>query len=135
MNAFRILHVDDEPDIREVVEMSLSLDPKFTSRSCGSGREALGVAADWMPDVVLLDFVMPLMDGPATLARLRENPQTVDIPVIFMTARAQMHELERLRALGAIGVVPKPFDPITLAASVRSCIERQRNRSDCVPGR
>jgi two-component system OmpR family response regulator len=119
MTALRVLHVDDEPDIREVVEISLGLDPDFTVRSCPSGGDAITAAADWSPDLILLDVMMPGMDGPTTLARLRESPQTNEIPVVFMTARAQPRELEHFRALGAEGVISKPFDPLTLAASVR----------------
>jgi chemotaxis response regulator CheB len=77
------------------------------------------VATDWSPDMILCDVMMPVMDGPATLARLRECPQTADIPVVFMTARAQTRELEHFRSLGAAGVIPKPFDPLTLAGMVR----------------
>jgi CheY-like chemotaxis protein len=127
MTALRILHVDDEPDIREVVELSLGLDPDFTVRSCGSGREALAVAAAWRPDFILLDVMMPAMDGPETLVQLRENARSADIPVIFMTARAQARELDRFRSLGAVGVIPKPFDPMTLAASVRSYVQPERD--------
>jgi len=122
MTEIRILHVDDEPDIREVVEMSLGLDKAFTTRNCGSGQEALAVAAEWKPDFILLDVMMPGMDGPATLAQLRGDAKTANIPVIFMTARAQAREVDRFRALGAVGVIAKPFDPMTLAASVRSYI-------------
>ena len=122
MTALRILHVDDEPDVREVTEISLGLDPGFVTRSCASGREALAVAAEWLPDIILLDVMMPVMDGPATLARLRENPETAGIPAIFMTARAQSREMELFCSLGAAGVIPKPFDPMTLAASVRAHI-------------
>jgi CheY-like chemotaxis protein len=128
MMPLRVLHVDDEPDIREVVEISLGLDPGFSMRNCASGQEALGVAADWAPDIILLDVMMPMMDGAATLARLRGNPLTVDIPVIFMTARAQSRELDLFRSLGAVGVIPKPFDPMTLAASVRAYIEPPQDR-------
>jgi CheY-like chemotaxis protein len=120
MIRLRVMHVEDEPDIREVVEVSLGLDPEIESRSCGSGEEALDLVLDWPPDIILLDVMMPGMDGPATLARLRDDPRTANIPVIFMTARAQTRELDTFRALGAIGVIPKPFDPMTLAASVRS---------------
>jgi CheY-like chemotaxis protein len=123
MTPIRVLHVDDEADIREVVELSLALAPDFATRSCGSGQEALAVAADWQPDIILLDGMMPVMDGPATLARLRDNSQTASIPVIFMTARAQARELDLFRSLGAVGVIPKPFDPMTLAASVRSYVQ------------
>jgi CheY-like chemotaxis protein len=119
MIPLRILHVDDEPDIREIVELSLGLDPALAVRSCASGGEALAATGDWPPDLILLDVMMPVMDGPATLARLRGNPQTADIPVVFMTARAQTRELNHFRSLGAAGVIPKPFDPLTLAGMVR----------------
>jgi CheY-like chemotaxis protein len=119
MTSIRILHVDDEPDLREIIEISLGLDPDFVIRSCESGTEGIVVAAEWNPDVILLDVMMPVMDGIATLMVLRENPGTARIPVIFMTARAQARELDRFRALGAFGVIAKPFDPMTLAASVR----------------
>jgi two-component system OmpR family response regulator len=130
MTTIRILHVDDEPDIREVVELSLGLDRDFTVRSCGSGKDALAIAADWQPDFILLDVMMPAMDGPATLVQLRENAKSADIPVIFMTARAQARELNRFRSLGAVGVIPKPFDPMTLAASVRSYVQPAQSPLD-----
>jgi CheY-like chemotaxis protein/HPt (histidine-containing phosphotransfer) domain-containing protein len=123
MTTIRVLHVDDEPDIREVAEISFGLDPDFKVRGCGSGEEALAVAAEWLPDFILLDVMMPVMDGPATLVRLRDDARTADIPVIFMTARAQAREVDRFRSLGAVGVIPKPFDPMTLAASVRSYVQ------------
>jgi CheY-like chemotaxis protein len=128
--TLRVLHVDDEPDIREVVEISLGLDPGLSTRNCASGQEALGVAAEWAPDIILLDVMMPVMDGAATLARLRKNPLTAGIPVVFMTARAQSRELDLFRSLGAIGVIPKPFDPMTLAASVRAHVEPPQDRFD-----
>ena len=132
MTALRVLHVDDEPDIREVVEMSLGLDPDIVMRSCASGDAALVVTEGWTPDIMLLDVMMPVMDGPATLASLRSNPRTADIPVVFMTARAQSRELDRFRALGAVGVIPKPFDPMTLAASLRTYIEPPDVRLDAM---
>jgi CheY-like chemotaxis protein/HPt (histidine-containing phosphotransfer) domain-containing protein len=122
MTAVRVLHVDDEPDIREVVELSLSLDPDLKVRSCGSGGDALVAAGSWLPDLILLDVMMPMMDGPTTLTHLRQSPKTADIPVVFMTARAQPRELEHFVSLGAEGVIAKPFDPMTLAASVRNYI-------------
>jgi CheY-like chemotaxis protein len=130
MITLRILHVDDEPDIREVVEVSLGLDPGLATRSCGCGEEALVVAIDWQPDIILCDVMMPVMDGPAMLMRLRENALTANIPVIFMTARAQTRELDRFRSLGALGVIPKPFDPKTLAASVRSYLQPPHDPMD-----
>jgi two-component system OmpR family response regulator len=130
MTTLRVLHVDDDPDIREVVEISLGLDPGFATRSCSSGEEALVAAIGWQPDIILCDVMMPVMDGPATLMRLRENALTAGIPVIFMTARAQTRELDRFRSLGALGVIPKPFDPMTLAASVRSYVQPAQDPLD-----
>lgn len=118
MTPLRILYVDDEPDIREIVELALGLHPAFFTRSCASGREALALLATWTPDLILLDVMMPVMDGPATLERLRDNPLTAKIPVVFITARAQSREADALRSLGAAGVIAKPFDPMTLATSI-----------------
>ena len=73
MTDIRILLVDDEPDIREVVDVSLGLDPEFRTRACASGADALVMAAEWSPSIILLDVMMPVMDGPATLANLRKN--------------------------------------------------------------
>jgi CheY-like chemotaxis protein len=122
MSAFRVLHVDDEPDIREVVAMALDLDRAFAVKGCSSGGEALLAAAEWSPNLILLDVMMPGMDGPMTLARLRRSPKTATIPIVFMTARAQSREIEHFVSLGAEGVIPKPFDPMTLAACVRGYV-------------
>lgn len=119
MTGARILHVDDEPDIREVVRISLGLDPELTVRSCASGAEALSAAGGWQPDLVLLDVMMPDMDGPTTLSELYKDPRTAGVLVVFMTARAQARELDYFKSLGATGVIAKPFDPIGLAAAVR----------------
>jgi CheY-like chemotaxis protein len=115
--AIRILHVDDEPDTREVVELSLSREPDLLTRSCGSGKEALAIAADWKPDLVLLDLIMPQMGGIATLSRLRIGASS-SLQVVFMTASRKAEEID-FRSVGATGVIFKPFDPVTLAASVR----------------
>lgn len=119
MTDIRILLVDDEPDVREVVDVSLGLDPDFKTRACASGADALVTAAEWSPSIILLDVMMPLMDGPTTLANLRKNPRTAHIPVVFLTARTQSEEIEQYAKLGAKGVLSKPFNPMTLAASVR----------------
>ena len=123
MSAIRILHVDDEPDIREIVDLSLGLNPDFQVRSCASGDEALTAAVEWSPSLILLDVMMPRMDGPTTLSHLRKNPRTSGVPVLFMTARAQPREVEQFIALGAQGVISKPFDPMTLAFTVRNHLE------------
>lgn len=130
MTALRVLHVDDEPDIREVVDLSLRLDPIFSVRACDSGRDAVSVAVEWPPDLILMDVMMPEMDGPATLAELRRTPETASIPVVFMTARVQPSEVQHLKALGAIGVIAKPFDPMRLAGIVRSQIHAASDLRD-----
>lgn len=115
-----VLHVEDEPDIREVAAMALEMDPEIKVRSAASGLEALAVLeSDAEVNVILLDVMMPELDGPGTLERLREIPAHADTPVIFMTARAQSHELERFLGLGAIAVISKPFDPMTLGQQLR----------------
>lgn len=104
--------------------MSLELDPEFEVRVCASGEEALGVAAEWRPALILLDVMMPRMDGPATFAKLKEQPETAQTPVVFITARTQAKEVEGFKALGARGVIGKPFDPLSLSARVREHLER-----------
>lgn len=118
-----VLHVDDEPDIREVAAFALEMDPEIVVRSAGSGREALALLdAGVVADVIVLDVMMPELDGPGTLAQLRLRPGLERTPVIFMTARAQSHELDRFLSLGATAVIIKPFDPMTLARQVRDCL-------------
>jgi CheY-like chemotaxis protein len=115
----RILYVDDEADIREVAAMSLELESGFEVRCAASGPEAIVEAAAWRPDLIMLDVMMPGMDGPTTLAELRAAPATASIPIIFITARTQAREVEGFMALGAIGVIAKPFDPMQLGSQVR----------------
>jgi len=120
----KIMMVDDEPHIRRIGELSLRGVGKWEVVLAGSGREAIELAQREQPDVILLDVMMPGMDGPATLAGLRDTDGTAAIPVIFLTAKAQRHEVERYRMLGAAGVLTKPFDPMTLPDEVRAIIER-----------
>ena len=119
MTKLRVLFVDDEADICEVVALALELDPDFEIKCESSGAAGLATAAHWRPDAILLDVMMPFMDGPTTLARLRANPITRDIPVVFITARAQSREVEELIRQGAQAVITKPFDPMTLASELR----------------
>ena len=123
MSSIRILHVDDEPDIREVVALALELDAGVELRSAASGEAALAVLADgFAPDVILLDVMMPSLDGPGALVQLRALPGHDRTPVIFMTARAQAQEQNRYLALGAVGVITKPFDPMLLAEQIRDLL-------------
>ena len=121
--TIRILYVDDEADLREVAVMSLELDPEFDVRDCGSGPEALAIARDWQPALILLDMMMPGMDGPATRRALADQPETAAIPVVFITARTQAHDVATLMALGARDVIAKPFDPMALAGRVRALLD------------
>ena len=113
-----ILYVDDEPDIREVVQMSLSLADGVEVHTADSGKRALEVLPSVQPDLVLLDVMMPTLDGPGTLQRMRENPATAGIPVVFMTAKAMPQEIARFIELGAAAVIAKPFDPMRLSEQV-----------------
>jgi CheY-like chemotaxis protein len=117
-NLRTVMYVDDEPDIREVVQMSLGLIENLEVHICDSGERAVQLLPQLKPDLLLLDVMMPGMDGPTTLGRLRENPQLVRIPVVFMTAKAMPQEVARFKELGAAAVIAKPFDPMQLGNQV-----------------
>ncbi|WP_137895709.1 response regulator [Ramlibacter sp. 2FC] len=115
----RILYVEDEPDIQMVARIALETVGGFQLLVCSSGQEAVAAAPTYAPDLILLDVMMPGLDGPATLAALRALPGFDQTPVVFMTAKVQAGEVARYRQLGALDVIAKPFDPMTLAATVR----------------
>ncbi len=119
----RILYVEDEPDIQAVAKLALEMVGGFAVKICSSGEEALREAEAFAPDMILLDVMMPGMDGPSTLKALRTLPSLADIPVAFMTAKVQPAEVAHYRTLGARDVIAKPFDPMTLAAQVRAIWE------------
>jgi len=116
----RILLVDDEADIRTVAAMALESLGGFVVETCASGPEAVARASSSAPQLVLLDVMMPGMDGPATLSAMRERCGETVPPVVFMTAKVEPEEVARLEELGAIGVIAKPFDPMTLAEAVQA---------------
>ena len=120
----RVLLVEDDPDIQEVARMALEFVGGFEVTACGSGQEALECAEREAPDLVLLDYMMPGMDGAETLAALRAIPAMASVPVVFVTARARPEETEAFRRLGAVGVITKPFDPVRLSDEVRALWER-----------
>jgi CheY-like chemotaxis protein len=126
----RILMVEDEPDIQAVARISLEAVGGFQVEICSSGREALDRVSSVAPDLILMDVMMPGMDGPTTLQALRANPGTAGYPIIFMTAKVQDHEISKYIDLGALGVIAKPFDPMTLASTVRSIWEQDHGRVD-----
>lgn len=115
----KVLIVDDDDDIRVIGRISLAEIGRFEVLDAASGSEALRLVDSEPPDVILLDVMMPGMDGPTFLDRLRRDEQGRSIPVIFLTAKAQKREIRRFLDLGAAGVIPKPFDPLTLAQEMR----------------
>lgn len=119
MKLERILCAEDDPDIQAVAKLALELVGGLQAMICSSGQEVLQQAADYAPDLILLDVMMPGMDGPATLRHLRADPENAHVPVIFLTAKTHPSEIGHYHSLGALGVIPKPFDPMTLAAQIR----------------
>lgn len=127
-----ILLVDDEPDIRTIAEMSLTHVGGWTTLLASSGAQALELASRHKPDVILLDVMMPEMDGVTTFKALAASAETRTIPVIFMTAKVQSHERERYVGFGAAGVIAKPFDPMRLPQEIQDILEQppeQRGRN------
>ncbi|HEV2610352.1 MAG TPA: response regulator [Noviherbaspirillum sp.] len=119
-----ILYVEDDPDIRTVAQMALEVVGGFSVTACASGAEALAaVDGELVPDLFLLDVMMPGLDGPATLSALRRMPSVAQVPAIFMTAKVQESEIALYKWLGAIGVVAKPFDPMHLPQQLRQLWE------------
>jgi CheY-like chemotaxis protein len=123
----RILFVEDDIDIQMVAELALQEVGGFTVKVCSSGKEALAEAASFAPDMMLLDVMMPGMNGIDTLKALKQLPQIADVPAIFMTAKVQTHEVEQYKAMGAIGVIAKPFDPMTLSDNIQQIWEKHSN--------
>ena len=115
----RILMVEDESDIQAVARLALEAVGGFTVHMCASGFDALKDAPAFGPDLILLDVMMPGMDGPGTLRALRQTPETARVPVVFMTAKVQPQEVAGLKELGALGVIAKPFDPMTLSSTIQ----------------
>lgn len=117
-----LLLIDDDDDIREVAQLSLELGAGWTVLAASSGAEGIETAKANKPDAILLDVMMPSMDGPATLERLRGDDATRAIPVVFLTAKARPAERDRLAGLDVAGVLAKPFDPMTLADQLRDVL-------------
>ena len=121
----RILLVEDDPDIQTVTSLALGTFGGFDVRICASAHEAVASAPEFRPDLILLDVMMPGMDGVDALKALRRHPTVADVPVVFLTARVQPHDVERYRALGSLAVIPKPFEPSELAGKLRAIWESQ----------
>lgn len=116
----RIMYVEDDPDIQIVAKMALEMVGGFTVKICSSGEEALREVADFQPDLILLDVMMPGMDGLKTFEALRDRLGLEEIPVVFLSAKARPTEVAHYMSLGIRGVIAKPFDPMTLADRVRA---------------
>ncbi len=119
----KVLIVDDEQDVRRIAKLSLTRIGGMEVLEVTNGFDCLECAANTDPDVILLDVMMPGMDGPTTLKGLRSDPLTAQIPVIFVTAKALRSETDSLCNLGAAGVVVKPFDPLQLANEIRAILQ------------
>ena len=114
-----ILHVDDDPDIRELARMSLELIGGFDVHQCSSARAALEALGQMRPDLILLDVMMPELDGPSLVAQMRGTEDLRDLPVVYMTAKSDASATSALDGPGVIGVVTKPFDPMTLPEQLK----------------
>lgn len=119
----KVLLIDDEDDICSIVKACLTALAGWNILVEHSGEDAVPLAAREKPDVILVDVMLPGIDGIATFQRLRDQPATAQIPVIFMTAKVQKHELSRYLSLGAAGVICKPFDPMTLPQQIRARLD------------
>lgn len=122
----KILLVEDDPDIQDVTTVLLTHVENFEVRACGTAAEALETAKSFDPDLILLDVMMPGLDGQGAYAAFRQMPATMSTPVIFMTARVQPREIMEYRELGSLGVIPKPFDPDTLARTIQGMWDRHQ---------
>ena len=122
----RILYVEDDQDIQTIVKLAIEAGSGSTVAICSSGAKALELVPAFQPDLILLDAMLPGMDGITILQQLRELPATKDVAVIFLTAKAQPSEIARFKDAGALGVITKPFDPLTLPHEIERLWE-QRN--------
>lgn len=120
----KLLHVDDESDILEIAKISLEMHGSIEVTPCISGEEALRIVEHFTPDIILLDYMMPYLTGPETLQALRKVPAIAEVPVVFMTARAHAEEHKELWSLGALDVIKKPFDPLTLAQKIEAAVAK-----------
>jgi CheY-like chemotaxis protein len=126
VSAGRILVVDDEDDIRAIAQLSLESVGGWEVRAVSSGRDAVAAAREERFDAILLDVMMPELDGPSTFAALREAGAVEGVPVIFLTAKVQPADRRMLEATGAAGVIPKPFDPMLLPEQIAKLVEDAR---------
>lgn len=119
----KILYAEDEVDVQTVVELTVQTLSNYEIKVCDNGKKLLECVEEYNPDLILLDVMMPEMDGPTTFKNLQINEKTKNIPVVFMTAKAQVHEIENLKETGISGVITKPFDPVSLCGDIEKIWE------------
>ena len=124
----KILYVEDDPDIQAVAKMALEVVGGFTLMVCSSGQQALDEGEAFAPDLMVLDVMMPGMDGPTTFVQLHKLPGLKTTPAIFMTAKVMHADLDRKKAMGAVDVMAKPFDPMALASRISEIWENCHDR-------
>lgn len=120
----KLLHVEDDADIREIALMALDISGEFDVVQCHTGEDALAQVRDYTPDIILLDMMMPGLTGRETLEKMREIPELASVPAVFMTARAQHAEIEELLQNGASDVISKPFDPMALPDMIKQAMQK-----------
>lgn len=123
----KILYAEDEPDVQTVVELTVQTMSNYEIKICDNGKKLLECVEDYNPDLILLDVMMPEMDGPTTFNNLQVNENTKNIPVIFMTAKAQVHEIEKFKEMGVLGIITKPFDPMNLCYEIEDIWNNSNN--------
>jgi len=121
----KILYIEDEPDIQTIARLALENVGGFTLEVCNSGQQALDIAEAFAPDLILSDVMMPDMDGPETINELRKLTSLSNTPVVFMTAKVQRDEIQALLNCGTLGVITKPFDPMSLSTEIRKLWKNQ----------
>ncbi|MDX8404753.1 MAG: response regulator [Mariprofundus sp.] len=122
----RILYAEDEPDIQQIASLALEAVGGFTLKICNSGLEAVAACEDFAPQLLLFDVMMPGLDGPGALAKIREIDACKATPAIFMTAKVQPNEVQAYLDMGAVDVIAKPFDPMTLASQIQEIWARSQ---------
>lgn len=130
----KILYVEDDADIRKIVSMSLEMVGDYTVAACGSCADALEMVDDFAPDLLLLDVMMPDVDGPATLRALRKREGTADTPAVFITAKVQAGDMAQYKRLGVFDVIVKPFDPMVLSDRIGQIWQQYRSGGHDVTG-
>lgn len=126
----KILYVEDQKDIQMIAEYALATIANYTVKTCNNGDEALAEIESFSPDLLLLDVMMPGLDGPETLQEIRKLPSFKNTPAIYMTAKILPNEIDDLMSQGAIGIIPKPFDPVTLGDEIQVLLDKVSAASD-----